>query len=98
MTEQTRSITAIMFTDIVGYTSLMEQDEAKAIEVRERHREIVGVLVKQFQGTGVDQTGDETLTTFPSALLAVDCSLAIQAAMRDDPDLKLRIDVAKGRG
>jgi class 3 adenylate cyclase/pimeloyl-ACP methyl ester carboxylesterase len=96
MTEQTRSITAIMFTDIVGYTSLMEKDEAKAIQVRERHREIVGVLVKQFQGTVVDQTGDETLTTFPSALLAVDCSLAIQAALRDDPDLKLRIGIHLG--
>ena len=66
MTDQSRSLTAIMFTDIVGYTSLMEQDEAKAIEVRERHREIVGVLVKQFQGTVVDKTGDEILTTFPN--------------------------------
>jgi class 3 adenylate cyclase/pimeloyl-ACP methyl ester carboxylesterase len=96
MTEQTRSLTAIMFTDIVGYTSLMAKDEAKAIEVRERHREIVGVLVKQFQGTVVDQTGDEMLTTFPSALLAVDCSLAIQAALRDDPDLRLRIGIHLG--
>lgn len=96
MTEQNRSLTAIMFTDIVGYTSLMEQDEAKAIEVRERHREIVGVLVKQFQGTVVDKTGDEILTTFPSALRAVDCSLAIQAALRDDNDLKLRIGIHLG--
>ena len=28
MTDQTRSLSAIMFTDIVGYTSLMEADEA----------------------------------------------------------------------
>ena len=96
MPEQNRSLTAIMFTDIVGYTSLMEQDEAKAIDARERHREIVGVLVKQFQGTVVDQTGDEILTTFPSALRAVDCSLAIQAALRDDSDLKLRIGIHLG--
>jgi class 3 adenylate cyclase/pimeloyl-ACP methyl ester carboxylesterase len=96
MTDQSRSLTAIMFTDIVGYTSLMEKDEAKAIEVRERHREIVGVLVKQFQGTVVDKTGDEILTTFPSALRAVDCSLAIQAALRDDSDLKLRIGIHLG--
>jgi adenylate cyclase len=80
MPDETRSLTAIMFTDIVGYTSLMQKDEAKAIQARERHREIVGVLVKQFQGTVVDQKGDEMLTTFPSALLAVDCALAIQAA------------------
>jgi len=96
MSEQTRSLTAIMFTDIVGYTSLMEKDESKAIQVRERHREIVGVLVRQFQGTVVDKKGDETLSTFPSALLAVDCSLAIQATLRDDQDLRLRIGVHLG--
>ena len=91
MTDQTRSLTAIMFTDIVGYTSLMGKDEPKAIRVRERHRAILRVLVEQFQGELVDTTGDESLSTFPSALLAVDCALAIQATLRDDPDLKLRI-------
>ena len=69
-----------MFTDIVGYTSLMERDETKAIQVREKHRTLVRMLVEQFQGTVVDTTGDELLATFPSALLAVDCALAIQAA------------------
>jgi class 3 adenylate cyclase/pimeloyl-ACP methyl ester carboxylesterase len=96
MTNETRSLTAIMFTDIVGYTSLMEQHEAKAIRVREQHRAIVRVLVEQFKGTLIDATGDESLSTFPSALLAVDCALAIQAALRDDPDLQLRIGIHLG--
>jgi class 3 adenylate cyclase len=96
MADQTRSLTAIMFTDIVGYTSLMERDEATAIQVWERHRAIVRVLVEQFKGTLVDAPGDESLSTFPSALLAVDCALAIQAALRDDPDLRLRIGVHLG--
>ena len=96
MTEQTRSLTAIMFTDIVGYTSLVAQDEAKAIQVRERYRDIMRVLVEQFQGKVVDATGDEFLVTFPSALGAVDCALAIQTALRDDPDLRLRIGIHLG--
>ena len=96
MTEQTRSLTAIMFTDIVGYTSLMEREETKAIQVREKHRMFVRMLVEQFQGTVVDTTGDELLATFPSALLAVDCALAIQAVLRDDPDLRLRIGIHLG--
>jgi class 3 adenylate cyclase/pimeloyl-ACP methyl ester carboxylesterase len=96
MTEQTRSLTAIMFTDIVGYTSLMEKDEAKAIRVREKHRALVRMLVEQFQGVLVEAPGDESLATFPSALLAVDCALAIQAALRDDPDLRLRIGIHLG--
>ncbi len=36
-----RRLAAIMFTDIVGYTALMAQDEAKGLRVRERHRELV---------------------------------------------------------
>jgi len=96
MTEQTRSLSAIMFTDIVGYTSLVAQDEAKAIQVRERYRDIMRVLVEQFQGKVVDATGDEFLVTFQSALRAVDCALAIQTALRDDPDLRLRIGIHLG--
>jgi len=85
-----------MFTDVVGYTALTEQDEPKAIEIRDRHRDLVLPLVAQFQGQLIDATGDETLAVFPSSLLAVDCALAIQASLRDDPDLKLRIGIHLG--
>ena len=33
-------LAAIMFTDIEGYTALMQQDEAKALIFRNRHREV----------------------------------------------------------
>ncbi len=33
-----RRLAAIMFTDIVGYTALMAESEAKGLRVRERHR------------------------------------------------------------
>jgi class 3 adenylate cyclase len=82
VTDETRNLTAIMFTDIVGYTSLMERDEAKAIRVRDQHRAIVRVLVEQFKGSLIDATGDESLSIFPSALLAVDCALAVRRAMK----------------
>ena len=85
-----------MFTDIVGYTALTERDEEQAIHVRGRHRRLVGALVEQFEGELVDATGDETFATFPSALLAVDCALAIQAALRDDQSLRLRIGIHLG--
>jgi len=91
-----RKLAAIMFTDVVGYTALTEQDEPKAIEIRERHRDLVRPLVAQFQGQLIDATGDEILAVFPSSLLAVDCALAIQASLRDDPDLKLRIGIHLG--
>ena len=36
-----RQLAAILFTDIEGYTALMQQSEQQAIELRDRHREIV---------------------------------------------------------
>ena len=36
--KQTRHLAAIMFTDVAGYTALMQRDEQKAREVRDRHR------------------------------------------------------------
>jgi class 3 adenylate cyclase/pimeloyl-ACP methyl ester carboxylesterase len=93
---EARQLLAIMFTDVVGYTALTERDEAGAVVVRDRHRELVQTLVKQFDGEVVDVTGDESLSIFPSALRAVDCALALQGALRSYPDLRLRIGVHVG--
>jgi adenylate cyclase len=41
---QSRQLAAIMFTDIVGYTALMQQDEQKAKQIRDRHR-----LVRRYR-------------------------------------------------
>jgi len=91
-----RRLLAIMFTDVVGYTALTERDEAAAVRTRDRHRDLVQALVKQFEGEVVDATGDESLSIFPSALRAVDCALALQGALRSHPDLRLRIGVHLG--
>jgi pimeloyl-ACP methyl ester carboxylesterase/class 3 adenylate cyclase len=91
-----RRLMAILFTDIAGYTTLTERDEATAIRVRERHRTLVRALATQFEGEVVDSTGDETLAIFASALHAVDCALALQAALRDDRDLAIRVGIHLG--
>ncbi len=42
-----RRLAAIMFTDIVGYTALMAENEEKGLRARERHRALVRPLVEQ---------------------------------------------------
>jgi len=97
MTEGTgRTLAAIMFTDVVGYTGLTESDEATAIAARNRHRGLLKPLVEQFEGELLETPGDESLSVFPSAILAVDCALAVQASLRDDQVLKLRIGIHLG--
>ena len=36
-----RLLAAIMFTDMVGYTALMQEDEEKAKKNRDKHRKIL---------------------------------------------------------
>jgi len=91
-----RQLLAILFTDVVGYTALTERDEAAAVRVRDRHRERVREQVAAHGGEVVDAPGDETLSVFASALAAVDCALALQAALREEAELRLRIGIHLG--
>lgn len=47
---RSRQLAAIMFTDIEGYTSLMQQNEEKAIEAREKHRRIFNPITAKHHG------------------------------------------------
>ena len=38
---QSRQLAAIMFTDIEGYTAIMQQNEQQALSLRKRHREVL---------------------------------------------------------
>ena len=80
-----------MFTDMVGYTALMGHDERKTLQLLERQRVLLTSLLRQHNGELLKEIGDGTLSSFQSALDAVNCAVAIQNALRDDPDLKLRI-------
>ena len=63
-----RKLAAIMFTDIVGYTALMAESEEKGLRVRKRHRAVVRPLVERYHGEWIESPGDQSLSTFPTAL------------------------------
>ena len=48
--EHTRTLAAVMFADMVGFTALMGRDEDAAREQRDRQRDVVGAFVEQFGG------------------------------------------------
>ena len=96
MAEQSHQLAAIMFTDIVGYTSLMAQNQQQAMELVERNRVIQKPLVEKYSGTWHKDLGDGSLISFQSAIEAVNCGVEIQRQLREDPDLKLRIGIHLG--
>ena len=75
---QSRQLSAIMFTDIEGYTAIMQHNEQNAIILRDRHRWILENEHKKFNGNIIQYYGDGTLSIFNSAVQAVHCDLTMQ--------------------
>ena len=85
-----------MFTDMVGYTLLMQKDEQKAKSLRDRHIQVQKEEVESHSGEILQYYGDGTLCIFNSSLEAVDCAIQIQKKMQKKPKIPLRIGIHTG--
>ena len=94
--EPKRKLAAIMFTDMVGYTTLMQEDEDKARELIERHRAHMKPFVEKHDGEIIQYVGDGTFCRFDSAIEAVYSALEIQRVLEMEPEINLRIGIHVG--
>jgi adenylate cyclase len=85
-----------MFTDIEGYTAIMQQSEQRAVILRDRHREILQKEHGNYQGQVIQYYGDGTLSIFQSAVQAVKCALAMQQAFLLEPRVPVRMGLHIG--
>lgn len=93
---QSRQLAAIMFTDIVGYTAMMQQNEVKAVAVIKHYNAVLEKWVSHFNGQVLNYYGDGSLCIFSSATDAVNCSLAVQKDLKSEPVVPLRIGLHIG--
>jgi TolB-like protein len=84
-----------MFTDIVGYTSLMGKDEDQAFKILKINREIHSLNFERYDGTLIKEMGDGILASFSSTYKAVLCALAIQEDAKYE-NIFLRIGIHVG--
>jgi len=91
-----RQLTAIMFSDMVGYTALMQEDEVRAMADRDRQREVLDRLIVGHGGEVLQVYGDRTLSVFRSAIEAVRCAVLVQTELRVGQPVALRIGVHTG--
>jgi TolB-like protein/class 3 adenylate cyclase/tetratricopeptide (TPR) repeat protein len=96
MESSIRRLAAIMFTDIKGYTALMQQNEEKAIQVRNKHRHIFNSITLKHKGRILQYYGDGTLSIFDSAIVAVKCGIEMQLGFQKDPAIPVRIGIHTG--
>jgi class 3 adenylate cyclase len=68
---ENRRLRAVMFTDLAGFTALIEADERRGLNARDRNMRSIDTHHAAFRGTIVKRLVDGTLSTFPSSLDAV---------------------------
>jgi adenylate cyclase len=87
-----RRLAAILSADVVGYSRLVERDEAGTLAaVNRRYRQLVEPLVGRHRGRVAKLMGDGVLVEFASAVNAVACAVELQRGMAE-------ADAGDGRG
>ena len=81
-----RKLTVILSADVVGYSALMERDEAGTLErLQSNRREIFDPLVAAHGGRIFKLMGDGALVEFGSVVSAIQCAQEIQNATESIP-------------
>ena len=84
-----------MFTDMVGYTALIQADERLGVDKRDRYMSALESQHDAFGGTIVQRLGDGSMSMFPSSLDAVLAAVAIQQELAAQ-EVPVRIGVHVG--
>ena len=94
-----RRLVAILASDMVGYSRLMEIDEAGTFARLKAHRlELIDPSIVKNKGRIIKTTGDGMLVEFSSAIEAAQCALEVQRrmAMRNadvEPDRQIHFRI-----
>ena len=95
-TSKNRRLAAILFADIVGYTALMQKDEAQAATIIRHFQQQLEKEVIAHNGQIVNFYGDGALCTFQIPIDAVRCAMDLQTIFQKEPNVPVRIGIHSG--
>src|SRR5215813_4477897 len=79
---ETRKLAAILTTDVVGYSRLVQADEDRTlVRLRALRGDLMEPAIAVHRGRVVKRTGDGALVEFRSVVDAVRCGIEIQNSM-----------------
>jgi adenylate cyclase len=90
-----RRLVAVMFTDMVGYTALIQADECVGLDKRDRYMRALETQHDAFGGTIVQRLGDGSMSMFPSSLGALLAAVEIHRELAAQ-EVPVRIGVHVG--
>ena len=99
-----RRLAAILAADVVGYSRLMERDEAGTVaRFKALRRELIDPILADHGGRIVDLKGDGAMVEFHSVVGAVKAAVAVQrrmveheAGLPEDQRIRFRIGITTG--
>ena len=99
-----RKLAAILAADVVGYSALMERDEAGTFErLKAGRKELFEPEIERHHGRIFKLMGDGVLAEFGSVVDAVECAVSLQrgmaernAAVPEDERIEVRIGINLG--
>ncbi|MBI1781702.1 MAG: hypothetical protein HYR66_10080 [Sphingobacteriales bacterium] len=84
-----RQLAAVMFSDIEDFSALMQKDESKADEIREKYNTVLNQLHTEHGGRIVNFYGDGCLSIFNSVVEAVYCARDMQLQFRSNVPVRI---------
>jgi len=92
-----RKLTVILSADVVGYSSLMERDEAGTLSrLKDNRAGVFDPQVAKHGGRQFKLMGDGALVEFGSVVAAINCALAIQEGTAKADGMRYRIGINLG--
>ncbi|HUX41147.1 MAG TPA: adenylate/guanylate cyclase domain-containing protein [Rectinemataceae bacterium] len=78
MEQKDYRLAAIMYTDIAGFSRMMERDETGTLELLKFHNDLIGGIVAKRHGTVIKTIGDALLVDFRNTVEALQTALEVQ--------------------
>jgi adenylate cyclase len=95
MSTSFRRLAAIMFSDIVGYTAMMQQNEELGQAKAKTYRKVLESSAAKHGGEVVQHYGDGSLSIFQSSVEAARCAKEVQKVIKKH-EIPLRIGIHQG--
>ncbi len=97
MSLPSRKLVTILAADVVGYSSLIAEDEARTLDaLRALRRELLEPVVAEHGGDVIKRMGDGWLVSFASVVDAAQCAIEVQDGLAGHDRAPLRIGIHLG--